>query len=247
MVFTDPPYNVAIGGNVSRLGKIRHKEFAMASGEMTCAEFTAFLSSAFANLVAHSVDGSIHLICMDWRHLGEMLEAGAAQYAQLKNLIVWVKDNGGMGSFYRSRHELIFAFKNGGAPHLNSFELGQHGRYRTNVWEYRGVNTLKAGRQAELALHPTVKPVAMIADAIKDVSRRGGVVLDLFGGSGSTLIAAHKTGRRARVCELDPVYCDRILHRWEAFAKDDAELIGCGLARASRVPRPPETDAGALG
>jgi DNA modification methylase len=229
MVFTDPPYNVAIDGNVSGLGKVRHQEFAMASGEMTRAEFTAFLSSAFANLVAYSLDGSIHFVCMDWRHVGEMLEAGAANYAELKNMIVWVKDNGGMGSFYRSRHELIFAFKNGVAPHLNSFELGQYGRYRTNVWEYRGVNTRKAGRLEELALHPTVKPVAMIADAIKDVSRRGGIVLDLFGGSGSTLIAAHKTGRRARVCELDPIYCDRILHRWEIFAKDDAELIACGL------------------
>jgi DNA modification methylase len=231
MVFTDPPYNVAIDGNVSGLGKVRHREFAMASGEMTRAEFTAFLSSAFANLVAHSHDGSIHFVCMDWRHMGEMLAAGAANYAELKNMIVWVKDNGGMGSFYRSRHELIFAFKNGTAPHLNSFELGQHGRYRTNVWEYRGVNTLKSGRLEELALHPTVKPVAMIADAIKDVSRRGGIVLDLFGGSGSSLIAAHKTGRRGRVCELDSVYCDRILRRWETFAKDDAELIGCGLAR----------------
>ena len=133
-----------------------------------------------------------------------------------------------MGSFYRSRHELIFAFKYGTAPHLNSFELGQHGRYRTNVWEYRGVNTLKAGRLDELAIHPTVKPVTMIADAIKDVSHRGSIVLDLFGGSGSTLIAAHKTGRRARLCELDPVYCDRILQRWEVFAKDDAELIAGG-------------------
>ena len=170
LVFTDPPYNVAIDGNVSGLGKVRHREFTMASGEMTRAEFTAFLSSAFANLIANSVDGSIHFVCMDWRHIGEMMEAGAANYAELKNLIVWVKDNGAMGSFYRSRHELIFAFKNGVAPHLNSFELGQYGRYRTNVWEYRGVNTRKAGRLEELALHPTVKPVAMIADAIKDVS-----------------------------------------------------------------------------
>ena len=231
MVFTDPPYNVAIDGNVSGLGKVRHREFAMASGEMTREEFVAFLSAAFANLTAHSCDGSIHLVCMDWRHMGEMLEAGAANYSELKNLIVWVKDNGGMGAFYRSRHELIFAFKNGDAPHINSFELGQHGRYRTNVWEYRGVNTLKAGRLNELALHPTVKPLAMIADAIKDVSRRGGIVLDLFGGSGSTVIAAHKTGRRARLCELDPIYCDRILRRWEIFAKDDAELIACGLGR----------------
>jgi DNA modification methylase len=230
MVFTDPPYNVAIDGNVSGLGKIRHREFAMASGEMTRDEFAAFLSAAFANLAAHSCDGSIHFVCMDWRHMGEMLEAGSANYSELKNLIVWVKDNGGMGAFYRSRHELIFAFKNGSLPHINSFELGQHGRYRTNVWQYRGVNTLKSGRLDELAMHPTVKPVAMIADAIKDVSRRGSVVLDLFGGSGSTLVAAHKTGRRARLCELDPLYCDRILQRWETFAKDDAELIACGVS-----------------
>jgi DNA modification methylase len=231
MVFTDPPYNVEIVGNVSGLGRVQHREFAMASGEMTRGEFVTFLSAAFANLAAHSVDGSIHFVCMDWRHMGEMLEAGAANYAELKNLIVWAKDNGGMGAFYRSRHELIFAFKNGAAPHINSFELGQHGRYRTNVWEYRGVNTLKAGRLDELALHPTVKPVAMIADAVKDVSRRGGIVLDLFGGSGSTLIAAHRTGRRARLCELDPIYCDRILQRWEKFAKDDAELIVRGGPR----------------
>jgi DNA modification methylase len=230
MVFTDPPYNVAIEGNVSGLGKIRHCEFAMASGEMTQIEFTEFLSSAFANLVAYSLDGSIHFVCMDWRHMGEMLAAGETNYAELKNLIVWAKDNGGMGAFYRSRHELIFAFKNGSASHINSFELGQHGRYRTNVWEYRGVNTFRTGRLDELALHPTVKPVAMIADAIKDVSKRGGIVLDLFGGSGSTLIAAHKTGRRARLCELDPIYCDRILRRWEVFAKDDAELVACGWA-----------------
>jgi DNA modification methylase len=237
MVFTDPPYNVAISGNVSGLGKVRHREFAMASGEMTSVKFTEFLSSAFANLVAHSSDGSIHFICMDWRHMRETLDAGGANYTELKNLIVWAKDNGGMGAFYRSRHELVFAFKNGAGPHHNSFELGQHGRYRTNVWEYRGVNTLKAGRMDELSLHPTVKPVAMIADAIKDVSPRGSIVLDLFGGSGSTLIAAHKTGRRARLCEFDPVYCDRILQRWETFAKDDAELMACGLSDRSKQSR----------
>ncbi|MDE3175176.1 MAG: ParB N-terminal domain-containing protein [Pseudomonadota bacterium] len=235
MAFTDPPYNVRIDGNVSGLGKVRHEEFAMASGEMSPQEFTAFLSRAFANLAAHSGDGSVHFICMDWRHMGEMLEAGGANYAELKNLIVWVKDNGGMGSFYRSRHELVFAFKKGAATHINSFELGQHGRYRTNVWEYRGANSRGAGRMEELAMHPTVKPVGMIADAIKDVSRRNGVVLDLFGGSGSTLIAAHKTGRRARVCELDPVYCDRILARWEKFAKDDAELTACGIGSAAII------------
>jgi DNA modification methylase len=233
MAFTDPPYNVAIEGNVGGLGKVRHRDFVMASGEMDGEQFTAFLSDGFANLAGFSIDGSIHFVCMDWRHLQEVMAAGRANFSELKNLIVWAKDNGAMGTFYRSRHELIFAFKNGTAPHINTFELGQHGRYRTNVWEYRGVNTRKAGRQEEMALHPTVKPVAMIADAIKDVSRRGGIVLDLFGGSGSTLIAAHMTGRRARLCELDPIYCDRIIARLEAFARDDAEQIACGLGAAS--------------
>jgi DNA modification methylase len=229
MVFTDPPYNVPIQGHVGGSGAIKHREFAMASGEMTSSEFTSFLRSAFERLVEASVDGSIHFVCMDWRHMGEVLSAGDGVYTELKNLIVWAKDNGGMGTFYRSRHELIFAFKNGTAPHVNSFELGQHGRYRTNVWSYKGVNTLRVGRMDELALHPTVKPVQMIADAIKDVSRRGAIVLDLFGGSGSTLIAAHKTGRRAYVIELDPVYCDRIISRWEAYGKDEAEQLACGL------------------
>jgi DNA modification methylase len=233
MVFTDPPYNVRIDGNVSGLGKVRHTEFEMASGEMSPDNFTAFLSRAFANLTAFSAEGSIHFICMDWRHMGEMIKAGGENYTEFKNLIVWVKDNAGMGSFYRSRHELVFAFKKGAAAHINSFELGQHGRYRTNVWTYRGANSRGAARMEELAMHPTVKPVVMIADAIKDVSRRKGVVLDLFGGSGSTLIAAHKTGRRARLCEIDPLYCDRILARWEKFAKDDAELIACGISSAA--------------
>ncbi len=167
--------------------------------------------------------------------MGEILAAGQGVYDDLKNLIVWAKDNGGMGTFYRSRHELIFVFKKGTAPHINSFELGQHGRYRTNVWEYRGVNTLRAGRLEELAMHPTVKPVQMIADAIRDVSARGDIVLDIFGGSGSTLIAAHKTGRRGYLCELDPIYCDRILQRWEDYAKDEAECIVCGWPQQAIV------------
>jgi DNA modification methylase len=230
MVFTDPPYNVPIDGHVGNSGKTQHREFAMASGEMSVSEFTRFLQRAFGNLVDHSIDGSIHFICMDWRHMGEILEAGQAVYDDLKNLIVWAKDNGGMGTFYRSRHELIFAFKKGNAQHINTFELGQHGRYRTNVWEYRGVNTMRAGRMEELALHPTVKPVQMIADAIRDVSGRGGIVLDVFGGSGSTMIAAEKTGRRAYLCEFDEIYCDRIIARWEAYAKDEAEQVLCGWA-----------------
>jgi DNA modification methylase len=249
MVFTDPPYNVPIAGHVGGSGSIQHREFIMASGEMSPAEFTAFLQTAFRNLATYSADGSIHFICMDWRHMPEMLGAGKAAYTELKNLIVWAKDNGGMGTFYRSRHELLFAFKSGSAPHINSFELGQHGRYRTNVWQYKGVNTLKTGRLDELALHPTVKPVAMIADAIKDVSQRNAVVLDAFGGSGSTLIAAHKTGRRARLIEMDPVYVDRIVRRWQAYAQDDAilsstaqsfdEVVGERIGTADQPGRKP--------
>jgi DNA modification methylase len=227
MVFTDPPYNVPIAGHAGGKGSIRHDNFVMASGEMSKAEFSEFLRSSFENLIRFSIDGSIHFVCMDWRHLGEMLQAGAL-YTACKNLIVWVKDNGGMGSFYRSRHELIFVFKNGSAKHINNFGLGETGRNRTNVWQYRGMSTRSKTRDEELELHPTVKPVALIVDAIKDVSSPGSIVLDVFGGSGSTLIAAHKTGRRARLAELHPIYCDRIIQRWELYAKDQAVQIACG-------------------
>jgi DNA modification methylase len=227
-VITDPPYNVKIAGNVGGLGAVQHGEFLMAAGEMTPQEFSTFLETAFLLLVKYSSDGSIHFVFMDFRHLQEILNAGRLAYTELKNLIIWVKDNGGMGSFYRSRHELVFAFKNGTAPHINNFELGQHGRYRTNVWEYRGVNSFCSDRMGQLALHPTTKPVRMLADAIKDVTARNGVVLDVFGGSGSTLIAAHKTGRRARIAELDPLYVDRIVRRWQAYASDDAVLKATG-------------------
>ena len=188
----------------------------MAAGEMSTAEFTTFLRTAFERLAEASQDGSIHFICMDWRHMGEMLQAGESVFTELKNLIVWAKDNGGMGTFYLSRHELIFAFKNGTAPHINSFELGQHGRYRTNVWSYRGVNSLRAGRMEELALHPTVKPTALVADAIQDVTRRGDLVLDTFLGSGTTLIACERAGRRFRGFDLDPAYVDVAINRWAA-------------------------------
>ena len=228
MVFTDPPYNVPIAGNVSGLGKIEHREFAMGAGEMSSAQFTEFLGTAFAHLVENSVDGSIHFLCMDWRHIQELQAAAGRRYTELKNLCVWVKANGGMGTFYRSRHELVFAYKSGTAPHLNSFELGQPGRNRSNVWQYAGMNSFGSGRDKELALHPTVKPVDLIVDAIKDVSERGGLVLDCFGGSGSTLIAAQQTGRRARLMELDPIYVDRTIRRWQTFAKDDACLVTTG-------------------
>jgi DNA modification methylase len=192
LVFTDPPYNVAIVGNVSGRGKSKHGEFAMASGEMSESEFTQFLRTAFEQLCAASADGSIHFICMDWRHMREVLDAARHTYAELKNLCIWTKTNAGMGSFYRSQYELVFAFKNGNAPHVNNVELGRFGRNRSNVWPYAGVTTFGKERNAELGMHPTVKPVALIADAIMDCSKRGAIVLDAFAGSGTTLIAAER-------------------------------------------------------
>jgi DNA modification methylase len=223
-VFTDPPYNVKIEGNVSGLGRVKHREFAMASGEMSEGQFTTFLSNTYALLCRYSIDGSIHQICMDWRHMREMLAAGDANYSELKNICIWNKTNAGMGTFYRSKHEMVFIWKNGSAPHLNSFELGQYGRHRTNVWDYDGVNTMRAGRMDELAMHPTVKPVAMVADAIKDCSKRGSLVLDPFCGSGTILIAAEKTGRRARAIELDPQYVDVAIRRWQQYTGKVAVL-----------------------
>jgi DNA methylase len=198
----------------------------MASGEMTPEAFTDFLTSVFDRLAAYTIDGSIHYICMDWRHMAEMLAAGNSVYAELKNLCVWSKTNAGMGSFYRSKHELAFVWKSGAAPHINNFELGQHGRSRTNVWEYPGISTARRGRLDELAMHPTVKPVALVADAIKDCSRRKGIVLDPFVGSGTTLIAAERTGRRARAVEIDPAYVDVAVRRWQSFTGKSATLAG---------------------
>lgn len=226
-VFTDPPYNVKIGGHVCGSGAIKHREFAMASGEMDQAGFTAFLANALGGMVDVSVDGAIHFVCMDWRHVRELQAAGDPVYSELKNLIVWKKTNAGMGTFYRSQHELVFAYKVGAAPHINTFGLGNTGRYRTNVWEYAGVNSFGAN-QKDLALHPTVKPVALVADAIKDVTRKGDIVLDGFGGSGTTLIAAERTGRSARLVELDPLYCDVICRRYAALTGDAAVLATSG-------------------
>lgn len=232
MVFTDPPYNVRIDGNVGGLGRSAPREFVMASGEMSDAEFQAFLHTFMTNAAKVSIDGAIHFQCMDWRGLSLLQAAASEVYTETKNLIVWVKSNGGMGTFYRSRHELIGVFKVGKAPHINTFGLGEGGRYRTNVWEYPGVNSFGAGRDEALDMHPTVKPVAMVADAIRDVSKRGEIVLDPFGGSGTTLIAAQKTRRRARLLELDPLYCDVICRRWFRFSGQPAILEASGEAFA---------------
>ena len=213
----------------------------MASGEMDVAGFTAFLGSTLGAMADVSVDGAIHFVCMDWRHMGELRSAGDKVYSELKNLVVWKKSNGGMGTFYRSQHELVFVYKVGTAPHTNTFGLGDTGRYRTNVWDYPGVNSFGAN-QKDLALHPTVKPVALVADAIKDVTKRGEIVLDGFGGSGTTLIAAERTGRVARLVELDPLYCDVICRRYEARTGRPAQLCGTeqifsdvAIARADKI------------
>ena len=224
LVFTDPPYNVKIDGNVCGLGTVKHREFAFASGEMTQSQFTGFLADTLGNAASVMRDGAIAFVCMDWRHMGELLAAGQQCFTELKNLVVWNKTNGGMGAFYRSKHELVFVFKQGTAEHTNSFGLGETGRYRTNVWDYAGISSISGSRSEELAMHPTVKPVALIADAIRDCSRRGEVVLDCFGGSGSTLVAAEKTGRAARLIEYDPLYCDTIVRRWEKLTGKRATL-----------------------
>ncbi len=256
LVFTDPPYNVPVEGNICGKGAIHHREFTMASGEMSAEAFTEFLGSVFRLLVAHSNDGSIHDICMDWRHISEMMAAGKSAYSELKNLCIWAKKNAGMGTFYRSRHELVFVWKAGTAPHINSFELGQHGRHRTNVWEYAGITSMGAAGREQLAMHPTVKPVALVTDAIKDCSRRNGIVLDPFAGSGSTLIAAERTGRRARGIEIDPIYVDVAIRRWQEYSGKVATLAETGQSfeeveqRRSAIgaptPRDPATHAEAV-
>lgn len=221
MVFTDPPYNVKIDGHVCGNGKIKHKEFAMAAGEMDRPQFVKFLGGSMALMAKYSKNGSIHFVCMDWRHASEILAAGTENYSELKNICVWNKNNGGMGSLYRSKHEFVFVYKNGKAPHTNNVELVKHGRNRTNVWDYAGVNGF-GGNQQDLEMHPTVKPVAMIADAIMDCSNMGEIILDPFGGSGSTLIAAERTKRKAKLIELEPKYCDVIIKRWQAMTGKDA-------------------------
>lgn len=228
MVISDPPYNVRIDGHVCGSGKIRHKEFKMASGEMTTDEFTNFLNTVFSHTGAYSQAGAVHYFFMDWRHSMEIQAAALPLFGSPLQLCVWVKDNGGMGSFYRSQHELVFVFKKGEVPHINNFELGQHGRYRTNVWNYSGVNTFKGTGYELLALHPTVKPVSLIADALRDCSHRQGIILDPFAGSGTILIAAERTGRHARAIELDPKYVDVAVTRWQRVTGKEAVLEATG-------------------
>lgn len=238
VLFTDPPYNVPIDGFVGGKGQVKHKTFAMGAGEMSEAEFQAFLETTLGAAADHCRDGAIAFVCMDWRHMGEVRAAGQTAIGDLKNVCVWTKSNGGMGSLYRSQHELVFVFKRGDGAHVNNVELGRHGRNRTNIWSYPGVNAFGAARDAELAMHPTVKPIALVEDALRDVSNRGELVLDPFGGSGSTLIAAQKCGRCARVIELDPGYCDVIVRRFETYTGKTAKRVPAGESiEAPSIPQ----------
>jgi len=221
MAFLDPPYNVQIKSIVGR-GRTKHKEFAMAAGEMTPAAFTAFLVAVLREAAAISCSGAVHFVCMDWRHITELIEAGRQAYAEMLNLVVWAKSNAGQGSFYRSQHELVGVFRVGNDAHLNNIELGRHGRRRSNIWHYAGVNSFRPGRMEELGAHPTVKPAALVADAMKDCTRRGDAVLDSFSGSGTTMMAAERVGRRAFALELEPGYVDVAVRRWQAFTGRDA-------------------------
>ncbi len=243
----DPPYNVPIHGHVCGSGRIKHREFIQASGEMSEREFTAFLTQALSNLAAHSASGSLHYLFASWHHLYELLTAGRAVYAGQKALCVWNKSNAGMGSLYRSKHELVAVFKNGTAPHINNIQLGKHGRYRSNVWDYAGANSFGADRLNDLAAHPTVKPVALIADAILDCSRRGGIVLDSFVGSGTTIIAAERTGRVAHAMELDPGYVETAIRRWQDYTGDVAVHAESGLTfeqvRGTRARAPQQDES----
>jgi DNA modification methylase len=238
MAFLDPPYNVRVRDIVGR-GRVKHPEFAMASGELSRDGFLAFLGDAFTKSAAVSKEGAVHYVCMDWRHIGELTKAGGDVYGTMLNLVVWVKTNAGQGSFYRSQHELIGVFRVGTRPHLNNIELGRHGRSRSNVWHYAGVNTFRAGRLDDLKSHPTVKPVALVADAIKDVTRRGDIVLDTFSGSGTTLLAAERVGRKAYALELEPRFVDVAIRRWQAFTGRDAVHAETGLSFDETPPPVP--------
>jgi DNA modification methylase len=240
---TDPPYNIKIDGNAAGHGRIHYREFAFASGEMSPAEFTSFLSDVFRNIRHHTVHGAICAAFIDWRHMPEMLDAGHKNFLELKNLCVWVKPSGGLGSFYRSRHELVFLWKCSRGKHLNNFELGQHGRSRTNVWECAAGRVERSRAQGH---HPTPKPVGLIADAIRDCSRRGDLILDPFCGSGTILMAAERAGRAARAIEIDPGYCDLAIRRWQARTGDSAMHTDTGASFAdceSEMLHPKDSEA----
>ena len=231
LVVTDPPFNVPIDGHVSGLGQHKHREFAMAAGEMSSEEFTGFLRTSMTHAHRWSQPGSVHYWAMDWRHVVEVASAGQAAYERFLNMAVWAKNQPGMGSFYRSQHELFFIFAKGGAPSRNNVQLGRFGRSRSNVWSYPSAASL--ARTAEegnpLAMHPTVKPLALISDILLDASIKGDIIVDPFAGSGTSLIAAEKLSRKARSIELDPAYCDTIIRRWQHWTGDVAVRVADGM------------------
>jgi DNA modification methylase len=227
MVFTDPPYNVPIRGNVSGLGRAEHREFLVGSGELSDNEFSLqLLRPALRLCKLYSAPGAIGFVCIDWRGVGQLADATDGVFEELKNMIVWAKTNAGMGTFYRSQHELIFAYLMSKGSHINNFGLGGGGRHRSNLWTYAGANTFRRGRMDDLNSHPTVKPKKLVADAILDCSKRDGIILDCFAGSGTTLVSAEMTGRRGYGIELDPIYCDLILHRVQDATGKKARLDG---------------------
>ncbi len=221
--FLDPPYNVKINGHANAKG--RHREFAMASGEMSETEFRTFLADTLGACAKVSRDGAVHFVCMDWRHMDDVTASIGGIYNELLNICVWNKSNAGMGSLYRSKHEMVFVYRVGDAPHANHVELGKHGRNRTNVWDYASVNSMQGSRREDLALHPTVKPVAMVADAYCDVTRQGEFVLDIFLGSGTSLIAAERVGRCFRGLDIDPAYVDLTMQRWTDLTGREPALV----------------------
>lgn len=228
MVCQDAPYNVPVNGHVSGLSKTRHREFAMASGEMSADQFGGFLTTNLEVTLAHAAEGAVLALFMDWRGSLALQQALIKNGAELLNLAVWVKSNGGMGSLYRSQHELVWIAKHGKAPHINNVQLGKFRRYRTNVWRYPGVNSFGSGRMEQIEAHPTPKPVALVADAIRDVTNRGQIVLDGFMGSCTTVLAAERTGRIAYGIDIDPGYADVTVTRWQRMTKASAVLDATG-------------------
>jgi DNA modification methylase len=235
---TDPPYNVKIDGHVSGKGKTSHREFPMASGELSEAEFTDFLYQTFQRISSYCHYGALIYSFMDWRHMSEILAAGRAASLDLLNLCVWAKTNGGMGSLYRSRHELVFVFKSGTDPHTNNVQLGRFGRNRTNVWNSPGANSFaRSGPRKQLESHPTVKPIALVADAMLDCTQRNDIVLDPYLGSGTTILAAERTGRRCHAIELDGRYVDTAIRRWERLTKQEAKDVHGNTFADARATR----------
>jgi DNA modification methylase len=228
MAFIDPPYNVKVAGHVQGRGRIKHGEFHFAGGEMSDKQYVAFLEAGCRNIARVCMDGAIVFQCTDWRHVVEMLTAARSAFTETKNLVVWNKTSPGQGAFYRNQHELIGVFKVGTGEPINSFGLGQHGRMRSNVWSYPGGNSFHAGRMEELAMHPTVKPLGLVADAMRECSMKGEIVLDTYLGSGTTILAAEKTGRRGFGMECDPAYADVAVQRWQSYTRADASLVGDG-------------------